>query len=184
MTVLVGYASAHGSTREIAERIGARLAARGVEAETASLDAVGEVGGYDAFVLGSAVHGMAWLPAATGFVHTHREPLAGRPVWIFSVGMPAALRGPWKSMAAREEPRVTEEVLAGLGPRDHAMFSGGVAPENLPGAGRAVFRAMGLRYGDYRDWEAVDAFADAVARSLRPAPGRTRAAPNARERRS
>ncbi|URN11515.1 flavodoxin domain-containing protein [Streptomyces radiopugnans] len=75
MTVLVGYASAHGSTREIAERIAARLAERGVEAETASLDAVGDAGGYDAYVLGSAVHGMAWLPEATGFVHTHRELL-------------------------------------------------------------------------------------------------------------
>lgn len=171
MTVLVGYASAHGSTREIAERIAARLAGRGVGAETASLDAVGDAGGYDAYVLGSAVHGMAWLPEATGFVHTHRELLAGRPVWIFSVGMPAALRGPWKPMAAKEEPKVTEEVLADLSPRDHAMFSGVVAPEHLPGAGRAVFRAMGLRYGDYRDWEAVDAFADTVADSLHPAPG-------------
>ncbi|MFH0245320.1 flavodoxin domain-containing protein [Streptomyces sp. HK10] len=171
MTVLVGYASAHGSTREIAERIAARLAGRGVEAETASLDAVGDAGGYDAYVLGSAVHGMAWLPEATGFAHTHRELLADRPVWIFSVGMPAALRGPWKPMAAKEEPKVTEEVLADLSPRDHAMFSGVVAPEHLPGAGRAVFRAMGLRYGDYRDWEAVDAFADTVARSLHPAPG-------------
>ncbi|URN11514.1 hypothetical protein LUW77_04675 [Streptomyces radiopugnans] len=66
---------------------------------------------------------------------------------------------------------MTEEVLADLSPRDHAMFSGVVAPEHLPGAGRAVFRAMGLRYGDYRDWEAIDAFADTVAGSLHPAPG-------------
>jgi menaquinone-dependent protoporphyrinogen oxidase len=87
--------------------------------------------------------------------------------------MPAALRGPWKPTAGGEEPRATEEVLADLGPRDHALFSGAVAPENPPGAGRAVFRATGLRHGDYRDREAVDAFADAVARSLRPGPGRT-----------
>lgn len=169
MTVLVGYASAHGSTAEIAERIGTLLAGRGHTVEVASVEAVTDVAAHEAFVLGSAVHDMAWLPEATAFVDAHRDVLTERPVWIFSVGMPAALRGPWKSMTRAEERKVTGELLAELRPHGHALFSGVIAPEHLSRAGRAVFKAMGLRYGDHRDWDAVDAFADTIARSLSPA---------------
>jgi len=40
MTVLVAYASAHGSTRAVAERIASRLAEHGLEAECLSVDQV------------------------------------------------------------------------------------------------------------------------------------------------
>ncbi|MFB4298520.1 flavodoxin domain-containing protein [Actinomadura sp. NTSP31] len=56
MGVLVGYASAHGSTRSIAERVAVVLTARGVPVELRPMAEVGEARGYDAFVLGSAVH--------------------------------------------------------------------------------------------------------------------------------
>ena len=160
-SVLVGYASAHGSTRTVAERIGARLGA-----DVRSLDEVEDPGAYDAFVLGSAVHGQAWLPEATGFVRSNRELLAGRPVWVFSVGMPGALRGPWKLLAGKEEPKVLAEVRAALRPRGHRLFSGVVSRDHFPLTGRLMFRLMGCRYGDYRDWAAVDAFADEIARAL------------------
>lgn len=91
-------------------------------------------------------------------------------MWILGVGVPAALRGLWKPPARGEEERVTGEPVAELRPRDHALFSGVVTPEQLPSAGRVVFRAMALRYGDYRDRNAVDAFADDTARALSPSP--------------
>lgn len=159
--VLVAYASAHSSTRTIAERIGARLGA-----DVRSLDEVEDPEAYDAFVLGSAVHGQAWLPEATRFVRANGELLAGRPVWIFSVGMPGALRGPWKLLAGKEEPKVIGAVQAALRPRGHRLFSGVVSRDHFPPAGRLLFWLMGCRYGDYRDWAAVDAFADEIAGTL------------------
>ncbi|WP_411575162.1 flavodoxin domain-containing protein [Streptomyces fradiae] len=173
MTTLVGFASAHGSTAEIAERIGAGLRAHDAEVAVRALEEVDDPSRYAAFVLGSAVHDMAWLPQATDFVVAHEGLLLQRPVWIFSVGMPAALRGPWKSFAPREEKHVVGEMLARLRPRGHALFSGVVAEDHLPPAGRAIFRAMGMRFGDYRDWDAVDAFAEDVARDLAPGPSGT-----------
>ncbi|WP_431783039.1 flavodoxin domain-containing protein [Streptomyces chumphonensis] len=170
MTTLVGFASAHGSTAEIAERIGAGLRARHVEVDVRAVEEVGDPSRYSAFVLGSAVHDMAWLPQATDFVAAHEELLVRSPVWVFSVGMPAALRGPWKVLAPREEQHVVGELLARLRPHGHALFSGVVAEDHLPPAGRAIFRAMGLRFGDYRDWDAVDAFAADVARALSAGP--------------
>jgi len=45
------------------------------------------VGGYDAVVLGSAIHNQDWLAGSTDFVQRNLGTLAGRPVWLFSVGM-------------------------------------------------------------------------------------------------
>ncbi len=56
MTVLVTYASKHGSTQGIAERIAEKLRQMGKEAETRSVDEVSDPGSYQAFVIGSAVY--------------------------------------------------------------------------------------------------------------------------------
>lgn len=170
MRVLVAYASVHGSTESIAERIAGVLADRGVAVTTSPMARAGDAGRYEAFVLGSAIHNRAWLPEATGFVARSRDVLVRRPVWLFSVGMPAALRGPWRSFAGKEAAAVLAGPLAGLGARDHVLFSGVIAPEHITRTGRLLFKAMGCRYGDYRDWALVDAYAAGVANALR-SPG-------------
>jgi menaquinone-dependent protoporphyrinogen oxidase len=166
MNILVGYATEHGSTHTIAERIGARIRQFGAKADVRSLNDVGTADGYDAFVLGSAVHGQAWLPSAAFFVDTHRKALAESPLWLFSVGMPAALRGPWKGLADKEKPRILADLGQNLYPREHYLFSGVIARDHLPFTGRTMFRAMGCRYGDFRDWTAIEAWADHIAGQL------------------
>lgn len=91
MTVLVAYASALGSTREIAQHVADRMAATLDGVECRSVDEVDSVSGYDAVVVGSAVHSQSWLPAADQFFARHAPELAKRPVWAFNVGMADAL---------------------------------------------------------------------------------------------
>src|SRR6478752_6918190 len=93
MTVLVAYATAHGSTRGIAERITARLGERHVAAQARPVSEIESVFDDDGVVVGSAIHGQAWLPEAVRFMRNNATTLAARPVWLFSVGMPGALRG-------------------------------------------------------------------------------------------
>ncbi|GGV40752.1 flavodoxin [Actinomadura cremea] len=172
MNVLIAYASVHGSTASIAHRIGEVLAEHGERADVRPMDELddgepqGDVHTHDAFVLGSAVHEMTWLPAATGFVSRNRDALARRPVWLFSVGMPAALREPWRRLAPKEEKDITEPLLRLLDPEGHRLFSGVIRPEHLPHSGRLMFKALGFRYGDYRDWDDVRRWADEIARRL------------------
>jgi menaquinone-dependent protoporphyrinogen oxidase len=166
MDVLVGYATAHGSTREIAERLAAELGEAGLKAEARAVESVDDADAYNAFVLGSAVHGQNWLDPAKEFVRDNLGVLAHRPVWIFSVGMPGALRGPWKRMADKEIPVIVGTLPGDLSYRDHRLFSGVVARAQFPLTGRLLFHLMGGRFGDYRDWDAIDAWAISIAAEL------------------
>src|SRR2546429_3278723 len=67
MTVLVTYASKHGSTQGIAERITEQLRQLGKEAEARPVDAVENPGSYEAFVIGSAIYYGSWLKEAAGW---------------------------------------------------------------------------------------------------------------------
>ncbi|NMH97792.1 flavodoxin domain-containing protein [Pseudonocardia acidicola] len=170
MSVLVGYASAYGSTREIAERVAARLAERGHGVEVLALDRVTDAGRYDALVLGSAIHNGAWLEQAARFVRQNADILRRRPVWLFSVGMPAALHRPLRRLARSEGPKVIAGFRGLVEPRDHRLFSGAYRKEqNTSRAGRVLFAVVG-RYGDFRDWDEIDAWAAGIADRLAARP--------------
>lgn len=167
MTVLVGYAGEHGSTRDIAGRLAARLREHGLRADLRPLAEVADPGGYRAFVLGSAVHDRAWLPEAAAFLRRHAAVIAGRPVWLFSVGMAEALGRPLRSYAMRKEPGDIAGFRETLRPRGTRLLSGVITRDHLPLSGHLAFRALGGRYGDYRDWSRIDDWADEIARELR-----------------
>ena len=85
MNVLVAYATHHGATRQIAERIGATLAQSGLHVSVEQVDRTRDIAGYEAFVIGSALY-CGWLKEATEFVRRNKATLAGRPLWLFSSG--------------------------------------------------------------------------------------------------
>jgi menaquinone-dependent protoporphyrinogen oxidase len=162
MTVLVTYATAAGSTAGIAQRIADRLTSDGFAVSCLPVDEVrGPVSSYDAVVVGSAIHDQAWLPEATRFVVTHSAELAARPTWLFSVGMPGALGKGLRRWAMKEGPKVLTP-FADVHAWDTRLFSGVVLPSQLPFTGRLVFRLLGGRYGDFRDWDEIDRWADEI----------------------
>ena len=167
MRVLVGYASVHSSTREIADRIASRLRVHGPEVDTAAMSAAPDPARYDAVILGSAIHNAAWLPEAAEFVRRQTAPLAARPVWLFSVGMPAALRPILRRLAAKSEAdKVIAPFRGAVHPRGERLFNGVFLREHTSGAAARVFRLLGGRFGDYRDWAAIEGWADEIAVDL------------------
>lgn len=164
MRILVGYASEHGSTLGVAERLAATLREYGHQVDVQPLHRDQKTAGYEAFVLGSAVHNNAWLPPAADFVRGGRQTLADRPVWLFSVGMARAVGGRFEQRST--EPREIAEFRAAVHPVDHALFAGAVQPDHLPPFGRIAFRTVGGRYGDFRDWEEIDAWAETIGLTL------------------
>ncbi len=179
MSVLVAYATRHGATQGLAERIADRLRHDGVDAEAIPAADVREVSAYDAFIVGSAAYMFHWLADATRFVEHNRATLAARPVWLFSSGPLGTDRfdAKGRDLLVTSEPREFAELRATLHPRGEQVFFGALDPHappiglaerfarHLPAAAREAMPA-----GDFRDWPAVDAWADAIAAQLVPPP--------------
>ncbi|MGD9734663.1 MAG: flavodoxin domain-containing protein [Solirubrobacterales bacterium] len=171
MRVLIAYASRHGATAGIAARIADRMADRGVVPDVRRVDAIEEVGDYDAIVLGSPVYDGAWPPEARRFVSLQAEALAARPLWLFSVGSlgdTGRLLGP----LAHKEPRDIDSLRATLLPRDYRVFRGVIEKHQWPFWSRLLFHLLGGRLGDHREWSVIDRWADEIARAVSSLPDR------------
>jgi menaquinone-dependent protoporphyrinogen oxidase len=158
MTVLVTYASKHGSTQGIAEAIGRRLHERGVDAEVRPVREVKDLERYDTVVLGSAVYLGAWMKDATAFLDRHEETLRGVPLWLFSSGPTAEGEGMDLAVSVK-----TQQRLGALGARDHHLFRAALDPKRLNILERAAIRAAKSPIGDFRDWSDIEAWADSIA---------------------
>jgi menaquinone-dependent protoporphyrinogen oxidase len=167
MRILAGYASSHGSTAEIAHRIAGALQRADWAVDVLPVREIADPGAYDAVVLGSAIHNQAWLPEATEFVHRHQDVLRGRPVWLFSVGMSAGVPR-WLRKPARtaQDRRLAEALRDVVRPRGHRLFSGVARLEQFPRSSGKLVRAMGVRFGDYRNWAEIEAWAVEIAEQL------------------
>jgi menaquinone-dependent protoporphyrinogen oxidase len=161
MKVLVAFASKHGATEEIARSIGEILAGRGLTVEVKRMEEVGTALPYNAFVLGSAIYMGSWLRGARRFVAGHAELLARHPTWLFSSGPIGSPPHP----AAAESFNVAD-LLATTRARDHQLFRGKLDRDELGLAERALTGALRVPSGDYREWDAVTAWATAIARTL------------------
>jgi menaquinone-dependent protoporphyrinogen oxidase len=159
MTVLVASASRHGATAEIAQAIGDVLESQGVRVEVKRMEDVDTVLPYDAFVLGSAVYMGNWLRVARDFVDEHGDLIARRPSWLFS-------SGPIGSHPAASDAFDITKIAEATQAREHHLFGGRLDKEHLRPLERALTGALQVPGGDYREWDAVAAWATAIARVL------------------
>jgi len=176
MRTLVVFASKHGATQGIAERIAEQLTEAGLQAEARPAATAGSLADWDAFVIGSAVYAAHWQKEASHFVQRNRAVLASRPVWLFSSGPlgTEAADAQGRDLAAAAEPKEIAGFRALIGPRDHRVFFGALDPGSLGAAGRLIRKmpagAALLPEGDFRDWAEIESWAGQIARELRPAP--------------
>jgi menaquinone-dependent protoporphyrinogen oxidase len=174
MSVLIAYASKHGATRQIAERIASRMTAEGLEAEAKPVKTSGDLGAYEAFVIGSSVYYGSWMKEAAEFVLRNQNILADRPVWLFSSGPISADTTDEKGQDLREiaEPKQIADFREAIHPRDHRVFFGNLDRSKLRLMDRIVtsMPAFPGSEGDFRDWEDIEAWAEHIARDLTQVP--------------
>jgi menaquinone-dependent protoporphyrinogen oxidase len=164
MHVLVASQTQHGSTREIADLIGATLAARGIETDIRDVENVHDLASYDAVVLGSAVYMGSWTKPAKVFVERHADELRSRPTWLFSSG---PVGEPPKNGRA---PVQVDDLVAAAHPRGHRLFGGRLQRSRLGMFERAVAHVVRAPEGDFRDWAEIEDWATGIADELQPDP--------------
>ena len=177
MRVLVGFASRRGATKGIAERIALTLGAQGIDVVFRPMREVPAAEEFDAFVLGSSAYMNHWEPEAAAFVRERAAALAERPVWLFSSGPIGTelVDKQGRDVVAASRPVEFDEFEPLIHPRELKIFFGAYDP-NGPKAGfaeRLVAKVPAIRdampSGDFRDWEAIEAWARGIGAALKPA---------------
>lgn len=121
-----------------------------------------------------------WLKDAGTFVRRNRAVLARRPVWLFSSGPIGSEMVDAKGRDGLEaaEPEEFAEFADAIHPRDQKVFFGAYDPDAEP---VGLLERLGARFtrmpairkalpaGDFRDWPAIEAWADGIARDLQAA---------------
>ncbi|MDX6726671.1 MAG: menaquinone-dependent protoporphyrinogen oxidase [Baekduia sp.] len=180
--VLVVYASTHGHTAKIAERIGAGLREHDLSVrvrETGTPGAHLEPAEFDGVIVGASIHMGHHQPAVLDWITEHRAALDAVPSAFFSVSLTAADDTDEARASTRE---LIDHMVAETGwtPATTTAFAGAFQfrEYNLPT--RVLMHLIAKRHEDhvdvhqdidYTDWAAVDRFAeDFAATTLRREP--------------
>jgi menaquinone-dependent protoporphyrinogen oxidase len=164
--VLVAYASKHGMTAEIAERIGAVVRGQGFDVDVAAADRAKDPAGYRAVVLGSGVYAGMWRRPAAKFLKSHAAELARRPVWLFSSG-PTGDGDLGTLLQGWTFPRGLQPFADRVKPRGVTVFRGAFDEKKAGCLERWIIRKVKAPFGDFRDWPAIEAWARGIAAALR-----------------
>ena len=157
MKILVAYATKAGSTSEVAAEIGRVIESQGnCKVDVHPVGELNGVSGYAAVIIGSGIRAGQWLSPATKFVEQHREALSRVPVAYFLV-----------CLTLREDTEENRRTVAAyldpvremLQPVDVGLFAGMMDYAKLPFIFRLMMKAMKSPEGDFRDWEAIRAWA-------------------------
>jgi len=171
MKVLIGYASAHGSTAEVAHAIGRVLLENNIQVKVADVKTVSGVEEYDAFILGSAVHAGTWLPEMTSFLKGYLDHFQGKPIYLFVTCIRIMEQHGFDHVM---EYYMIPELMEKLNIQEKMAFAGKLKLDEVDWNERWTLAA---RYdgstwpstldGDFRDWEKIRSWAAKIAETLR-----------------
>jgi menaquinone-dependent protoporphyrinogen oxidase len=166
MRVLVTYATRAGSTREIAETIAGVLNEAGAITSLRPVSEVSDVRDYDAVVIGSAVRMGKLLPEAVKFVRRFQADLALKPTAHFVVCSTLHVDTPENREIVQGYEMALREYNA---PVSIGLFAGRVERAKVEQPWRFLLRhvqSAPMTGGDWRDWDAIRAWAGALAEKL------------------
>lgn len=182
--IQVVYASRHGGTAGIAERICRTLEHEGLDVNLEDAAGSFSVEGFDGHVIGSGVYIGRWLDDGIDFLERNAEVLASQPVWLFSSG-PVGNVSPAEEGADQLEQALGpaegpgsagRKRIAGLSelihPRDHKVFAGVFDPTDPPKSMQERIVRMlpaaksTLPAADFRDWVEIEDWARRIAAEL------------------
>jgi menaquinone-dependent protoporphyrinogen oxidase len=163
--VLVAYASKYGATAGIAERIGQVLREADLPTDVLPAGQVRDLSPYSAVVLGSAAYMFHWRKEAARLLKKLEAGQAGRPVWLFSSG-PTSETDTEAFMEGAKLPKGLQPVADRIHPQDVAIFRGVLDLEKLNPFERWIMSRMKAPTGDFRDWDAIEAWARTIAQTL------------------
>jgi menaquinone-dependent protoporphyrinogen oxidase len=162
VTVLMGYATRTGSTREVAEAVAAVLRERGLRVDVRPLREVRSLEGYRAVVIGAPLYFGKLLGDAKRFLSRQQTALTGVPVALFALG--AATTRPEEQQGAQASFDAELARFPWVHPVATACFGGRWDPALLSFPFSLLKGALkSVPNSDARDWDAIRAWAEELA---------------------
>jgi len=163
--VLVAYGTWAGSTAEVAEEIGKTLREAGLSVDVKSARDVDDVSAYGGVVVGSGVRAGRLHPHVRKFLKAHYAALGEIPVAYFVVCLSMMKDTEEERREAMGYLDGAREAAPQVEPIGVGLFGGVMDFSKLGGPMRLMMRTMKSPEGDYRDWDAIQAW----AREIQPA---------------
>ena len=161
--ILVAYATRCGSTMGVAEAIADELSKNGKNVDLLEVRRVGDLQGYSAVVLGSAIRMGNWVPEALKFVETNQAELGRMPLAIFSVHMQNT-GDDEESQEARAGYHAAARKL--VTPAAESWFSGAIDLKKMAFLDRMISKAMKAVDEDKRDWSAIRTWGQTLSTTI------------------
>ncbi len=158
--VLVAYATLYGSTSEVAEAVASQISALGAEVDLLPVKEVRDLSPYQAVVLGSAIRAGKILPTAEKFLERNEDALAKLPVAYFVCCMTARKQNEDARLKVESYLEETFNRTPKVRPISVGYFAGKLEYSKLEWLARLVLKTLDAPEGDFRDWEAIRAWAE------------------------
>ena len=155
---LVAYAGWKGTSKEVADEIANVLRGQGAQVDVAAAQKVRRLAGYDGVVLGASVRVGNPHPAARGFTRRHAAKLASIPTALFVVCMTMKESTEENIETAKSYIEKFRSGAPAVQPAAVGLFAGRWVPEIFPWPVSKLMHKM-EGAGDYRDWDAIRAWA-------------------------
>jgi menaquinone-dependent protoporphyrinogen oxidase len=161
--VLITYASKAGSTANVAERIARKLEEKNLNVDLQPVNEVSGIESYSTVVLGSAIRAGSLLPEAKSFLYKQQAQLQQKHFSVFVVCLTLQndTEDNRKTVSAYLDP-----VRSQIKPNKEGLFAGVMNASRLGFLARMMMKAMKAPDGDYRSWEAIDAWAEELSREI------------------
>jgi menaquinone-dependent protoporphyrinogen oxidase len=159
--ILVAYASESGTTAEVAEAIGEVLCQEGNTVETK-------------WVKNSAIQYDRWMPEAAELVKANQKILQQLPVAYFFTCLVLHKLNTKGDLKAKKYSDKLQALVPQVKPVSIGGFVGVLDYSKMGFFSRLLMKVIlfnkGVKEGDYRDWDAIRAWAKDTQLKLNPAP--------------
>ena len=161
--ILLAYATTYGSTKEVAVSMADIFRSTNVAVDLLPARQVSSLKDYFAVILGAPLYMFHWHADARKFLARHQQALSALPVAVFALG---PFHNQEKELTgAREQLDKALLKFPWLKPAAIQVFVGKFDPARLRFPYNLIGPLKKMPASDERDWQAIQAWANEVAKS-------------------
>lgn len=172
-SILILYASFHGSTAQIAEFMGEKLNRQGITTSVKSINDQIDFSTFSGIIMGAPIHRGMWMNEAVDFVNKQRNKFNHLPFACFYTCMAKAKHPPSKESLDDLESfqAALIELFPSLSPSHIGSFAGMLDYDKCSFFTKLVMWLImsknGVEEGDYRDWQAIEGWLNEIKKYLK-----------------